>query len=273
MPRPNKSGLDYFPLDVDLDDKIELIEAKHGLLAFGFIIKLFQAIYKNGYYIEASEDRLLLISKRVNVDINFTNAVIADALKWKLFDDKIYNKYNILTSCGIQKRYIEATKRRKEVDFYKEFLLTDPVKLYQGKVNVNIIKINADINSKKDDDNPQSKVKESKEYIYVETSVEVTLAKELLEKIKTNYPGHKYHHTPPNIQTWAHDIHLILRLDKRPAVEIKKILDWSQRDSFWMKNIWSTKKLREKFDRLRADMAKRTGQEPLHRIDCPDIPI
>lgn len=163
MPRPNKSGLDYFPLDVDLDDKIELIEAKHGLLAFGLIIKLFQQIYKNGYYLEASEDRMLLMSKRVNVDINFLNAVIADALRWQLFNEDIFNKHNILTSCGIQKRYAEATKRRKEVDFESEYLLIDPAKFYRDGVNVNINRQNVNINPNSGSRNKQSKEKKSKE--------------------------------------------------------------------------------------------------------------
>ena len=42
MARPQKKGLDYFPLDVDIDqdDKIALIEAKHGAIGFAVIIKL-----------------------------------------------------------------------------------------------------------------------------------------------------------------------------------------------------------------------------------------
>jgi len=36
MARPQKNGLDYFPLDVDMDqdDKIALIEAQHGVVGF-----------------------------------------------------------------------------------------------------------------------------------------------------------------------------------------------------------------------------------------------
>ena len=40
-----KSGLEYFPLDVVLDDKFELIEAEFGLTGFAVIVKLFQKIY------------------------------------------------------------------------------------------------------------------------------------------------------------------------------------------------------------------------------------
>lgn len=164
MARPNKSGLDYFPLDVHVDDKIELVEAKHGLVGFGVIIKLFQNIYKNGYYIEVSEDRLLLLSKHIGVDNNVLIDIINDGMKWKLFDQNLFEKHSILTSRGVQKRYIEATKRRKDVEFICEYMLVEDVEnMYPDKVNVNISFINADINQGNDDDNEQSKVKKSKE--------------------------------------------------------------------------------------------------------------
>ena len=43
MARPQKEGLDYFPFDVDMDqdDKVALIEAKHGITGFGVVVKLF----------------------------------------------------------------------------------------------------------------------------------------------------------------------------------------------------------------------------------------
>ena len=51
-----KSGLDFFPLDVCLDKKFELIEAEYGLTGFGVIVHLLQEIYgKEGYYIEWTE--------------------------------------------------------------------------------------------------------------------------------------------------------------------------------------------------------------------------
>ena len=45
MPRPIKNGVDYFPLDVHLDKKFELIEAEFGLTGFAVVVKLLQRIY------------------------------------------------------------------------------------------------------------------------------------------------------------------------------------------------------------------------------------
>ncbi|MFY9378775.1 MAG: Lin1244/Lin1753 domain-containing protein, partial [Acutalibacteraceae bacterium] len=48
MARPAKDGVDYFPLDVHLDDKFKFIEIKFKLEGFAILIKLFQKIYSFG---------------------------------------------------------------------------------------------------------------------------------------------------------------------------------------------------------------------------------
>lgn len=164
MPRPNKTGLDYFPLNVTLNEKVELIEAKHGLLGFGLIVKLFQGIYKNGYYLNATEDHLLLFKKQLNIDYDFIIKVVDDACRWELFNGVLYRRFHVLSSNGVQKRFIDATKRRKEVDFVREYLLVRNVKsLYKEWVNVNINSIDPDINSIESCDGTQSKEEKSKE--------------------------------------------------------------------------------------------------------------
>jgi hypothetical protein len=159
MPRINP-GLDYFPLDVDIDsdDKVELIEAKHGVVGFAVIIKLFMKIYRNSYYYEWGEKERLLFSKRLNVDINTLDAIIEDALEWEIFNRKIFDKWQILTSKGIQKRFLDATKRRQRVEIYAEYLLLGKNCLdeYNNALIVNIKADNADIIT-------QRKGKESRE--------------------------------------------------------------------------------------------------------------
>ncbi len=167
MARPQKDGLDYFPLDVDIDqdDKVQLIEAQFGVIGFGILIKIFMKIYKEGCFYEWTEKEQLLFSRRINVDINQVNDVINECLKWGLFDQKLYKKYSILTSKGIQRRYMEAVRRRKQVHIIKEYFLLDQSK-YSNIIFVNINPINDDNNVISEDvnvsNNPQSKVKESK---------------------------------------------------------------------------------------------------------------
>ena len=189
MGRPQKEGLDYFPLDVDIDqdDKIALIEAQHGIVGFGVVIKLFMKIYKNGYFYEWGEKEQLLYSKRVNVDINSINAIINDCLKWGLFDPHMYETYGILTSRGIQRRYFAAVSRRQNVTAIEEYCLID-MESYSNIVYVNINGINVNGNSHSrvvnDNINPQSKVKESKvkerrkEYICASTEGDHVIEKD-----------------------------------------------------------------------------------------------
>ncbi|GKV54266.1 DNA damage-inducible protein DnaD [Sporosarcina sp. NCCP-2222] len=165
MARPQKLGLDYFPLDVDIDqdDKIQLVEALHGTTGFAVVIKLLMRIYKEGYYYDWTEMEQLLFARRVNVDINLLNDIVNDCIKYGLFDEKLFEKYKILTSNGIQERYFEASKRRKNITLVNQYMLINDSKI----VNANINRVNVDINGEvvdgNDAESTQNKVKESKE--------------------------------------------------------------------------------------------------------------
>ncbi|MDX8047594.1 DUF4373 domain-containing protein [Gracilibacillus sp. S3-1-1] len=163
MARPTKEGLDYFPLDVDIDqdEKVALIEAKHGIKGFAIIVKLFMKIYKNSYYYEWGEKEQLLFAKIVDVNINVINDVINDCVKWGLFSREKFKKYNILTSKGIQERFLEATNRRKQIQMIQEYCLIAEKKLndcnYLVIVNIHGDKLKVISNQK-----TQSKGKDSR---------------------------------------------------------------------------------------------------------------
>lgn len=166
MARPQKEGLDYFPLDVDIDqdDKIALIESQYGIEGFAIVIKLMMKIYKTSYFYEWTEREQLLFSRRVNVDINKVNVIINDCIKWELFDEFMYKTYKILTSNGIQRRYMEAVGRRQTVKMCKEYLLLDDktINSYKNLVIVNINPVNVDIMQTLIPKGKESKVKETK---------------------------------------------------------------------------------------------------------------
>lgn len=163
MARPLKEGLEYFPLDCDIDqdDKITLIEAQHGLIGFGIAIKLLMKIYSNSYFYEWTEKEQLLFSKRVNVDTNTVNEVINDLVKWGFFNKSLYETEKILTSSGIQKRYLTASGRRQKVKILKSHLLLDTETINTCK-NLIIVDINPIPKAVNEDISTQSKVKESK---------------------------------------------------------------------------------------------------------------
>jgi hypothetical protein len=86
--------------------------------------------------------------------------------------------------------------------------------------------------------------------IFLSDSIEIRLSEFLLEKIITRNPNHKR----PNIQAWAKDIDLMIRIDKRSPEGIQRVIEWCQADSFWQSNILSTAKLRKQFDQLSSKM-------------------
>ncbi len=136
----NKS---YFPLDLNLDDKMRLIEAEFGITGFGVIVKLWQKIYNtDGYYIEWTRDVELLFAQDIRVGHNLVSEIVSAAKRRGLFDAGMFDKYSILTSTGIQKRHFNMMKRHKEVTVIMRYLLIDITQILK---DVNIIYENVNI--------------------------------------------------------------------------------------------------------------------------------
>lgn len=127
MARPLKSGLDYFPLDISFDDTVELLEAEFGLEGFAILIKVWQKIYANGYYLTWNDDTTLLFSKKINTEKDKVISVINTCLHRDLFNKSMCERFKILTSSGIQKRYITAcvSSKRKSIAMEERYLLID----------------------------------------------------------------------------------------------------------------------------------------------------
>lgn len=172
MARPPSEGLTYFSLDVDMDqdDKVAFIESKYGLIGFGVIIRLLMKIYRSGYYITWSEREQYLFTKGISVDIALTKTIVNECINEGIFDINLFEKYGILTSHGIQMRYLKGSERRKRVLIIQEYFLIDRGKDDVKLDNVTLTSINVSNNPDSGVVNangmstliPQSKVKESK---------------------------------------------------------------------------------------------------------------
>lgn len=159
MARPTKKGLDYFPLDVDFlsDLKVRRIIKACGKEAVHILVALLANIYRDeGYYVLWDDDLAFLVADEVGTKEGTVEEMVRKAVQVKFFDKDIFDKYSVLTSKGIQNRYILATKERKKVELEFKYLLTN-------EVNRSNISINGRNNSVNQGNNQQSKVKESKE--------------------------------------------------------------------------------------------------------------
>ncbi|MBR6793365.1 MAG: DUF4373 domain-containing protein [Clostridia bacterium] len=117
-------AIPYFPLDCALDDKFELIEAEFGLNGFAVIVKLFQKIYGGeGYYTPWTKDVALVFARKIGLGANAVSEIVTAAARRGIFDKALYDKHQILTSKGIQERYFDAVKRRKELKVIEAYLL------------------------------------------------------------------------------------------------------------------------------------------------------
>lgn len=119
MARPTKTGLSYFPVDVDIfeDEKLQFISAKYGLKGEAIVFRLLSKIYRNGYYIVFDEDVQLLFSKAIGLERNdnATRNVVSELLKRNFFDKTLFEQFQVLTSKGIQKRYLRICNDSKRV--------------------------------------------------------------------------------------------------------------------------------------------------------------
>ena len=164
--RPTKRGIDYFPLDVDFlqDTKIRKIMRSNGTGSIAILISLLSSIYKdNGYFTKWDSDIPFLVADEVGASEGAVSEVVNKSVQVGFFDKELYEKYKILTSKGIQKRYMRVAEKRKSIELFREYLLLELVNVDNNSVNVCINSINVYNNSINSVVNTQSKEKESKE--------------------------------------------------------------------------------------------------------------
>lgn len=119
MARPQKSGLEYFPLDSNFfgDPKIEDLLFKHGPNGLAVFLAILCRVYREGYYLAAPPDAIYrMVAKDVGSkwvkNPGFVQQVCHECSVLGLFDPVLLEQ-DVYTSVGIQKRYAKATVRNK----------------------------------------------------------------------------------------------------------------------------------------------------------------
>lgn len=215
-----KVGIDYFPLDCHLERNVELIEADFGLKGFAIVVKLWQSIYAGkGYYCEWSPEIALLFAKDIGASSNVVSEVVQATLKREVFDKSIFDSYNVLTSHGIQIRYLEAAKRRKKVRMEKEYLLISADEIPK---NVCIFENNVCVFPKSVDNPEQSKVEESKEKESIGeevSSASPTAPKTTRESLVEKYGSKNVSEYEKRFDKWKAKKGGVVRADRYETIE------------------------------------------------------
>lgn len=115
MARPRKDGLDYFPLDVNFlsDLKIKKIIRAYGAQAVAVVMSVLTTIYRdNGYFATYDDDLIFIIADELKLEDSYVKNVIEKLIEVDFLNKEQKEKNNILTSIGIQERYLKACERR-----------------------------------------------------------------------------------------------------------------------------------------------------------------
>lgn len=116
MGRNRKQGFDYFPCDNDFYDDVKILRLlkfhAHGVYVYHYLLC---QIYKQGYYIEYNDDVAFLVSDKFNISEDDVREIVEFCLKVGLFNPDVYQEAKVLTSHGIQSRFIEISNRTKRI--------------------------------------------------------------------------------------------------------------------------------------------------------------
>ena len=176
MARPTKTGLDYYPMDVGFlrDKKVRLLRSEFGASSVLFVLYVLGKVYEgDGYFLRWDKDELLLAADELREQPTYISEVLQGCLTRSLFDERVFQTFGVLTSAGIQRRYLRGCEKRDVITVFSEYWLLNacsksdvPVGIRAKLALVSVTGGNNDVNSPGNSENspgnPQSKVKESK---------------------------------------------------------------------------------------------------------------
>lgn len=128
MVQPIKEGLDYFPMDVSFlgDVKVRRVRMACGMEAVGILVYLLGLIYQDhGYYEQWDKELCFLTAMELYLSEEVVEKVVQKAAQVGFFDEELLAEQGILTSSGIQSRFLTATRKRKTRRLIKEYVLVD----------------------------------------------------------------------------------------------------------------------------------------------------
>lgn len=135
MSRNVKTGLEYFPFDVDFfqDIRIRKLIKRQGGKAVTVYALLLCLIYKNGYYMLWDDELPFIGSELSGFDEAYISEVIKSCLSLGLFAKNLFDSEGVLSSKGIQTRYCNIqriNKRMSRIDKYSLINSPEPAPVF-----------------------------------------------------------------------------------------------------------------------------------------------
>ncbi len=238
-----KNNIDFYKhyANADQHPKFKMLRVKYGWSGEG----KFWALNNR---IALSENCFLDVKKKYNKaglasDLSFSLEEL-DAFIFFLVEDCeliLEESPGVVTTAVIQETLSSVMKKRKtnKSDYKVRLKESDR----NNQTSESEIQTSESIQSTS---TSTSKVQVQEKKAFLSDSIEIRLSNFLFSHILKNNPKAK----KPNIQSWAKTIDLMIRADNRTPEDIRAVIAWSQKDSFWGSNILSASKLRKQFDQL-----------------------
>ena len=127
MPRKAKTGLDCFPFETDLfqDLKVRKLIKYQSAKAIAVYAYLLCIIYRDGYYMKWDKELPFIVSETLGFDEAFIGEAIECCVRLGLFDERTYREKQVLTSRGIQMRYLKELGRLRRTGDVSEYSCLD----------------------------------------------------------------------------------------------------------------------------------------------------
>ncbi len=103
---------------------------------------------------------------------------------------------------------------------------------------------------------PKAKAKPGPAVLLGPETPAVGLAVQLRDAILASKPDARVPKTLGQLQGWARELDLMLRIDKRAPSAVERVIAYAQSDRFWRSVVLSAGKLREKFDTIELQMQR-----------------
>ena len=108
-----KKGLDYFSFDVDFfeDEKIQYVSSRFGIKGEVCAIRLLTRLYRDGYFLRwDDQDSPYLFAKVAGKEFTpgLVKGIVDELVRRGFFNESLLHSFGILTSHGIQTRYLKA---------------------------------------------------------------------------------------------------------------------------------------------------------------------
>lgn len=130
MARPIKTALEYYPMDCNFQQLIKTKRLKKacGPESISVLVTIFGYIFGDkGYFLEWNEDtRFIIAEESGDVADKNVEEIVKKASEIGIFDKKMFESFQILTSKTIQEQYFHVIKKSRRKGLSNpDYLLID----------------------------------------------------------------------------------------------------------------------------------------------------